>query len=375
MRTMLESAGQHCLVALLCALSMSSLSIASARAAPPDLPEPRANNPLARLQTDSGALWFTGLGIAPGKTWRDLRGDGWWWRAGEVAWQPVPPVPAFDGRAGRLGSHAVAVAGAIHVIGGYTVAEDHAERSTPGVWRLEIEPEARWVRAATMPVPVDDSVALVHQDRFVYLVSGWSDTGNVNLVQVRDAVEHSWTQAEPWPGRPVFGHAGGIVDGRIVVCGGAAVDYLANGPRQFVESDACWLGTIRADDHRRLDWKPLTAMPGGSRYRAAAIGIEAHGAARVVFAGGADRPYNYDGQGYDGVPAAAFDSVVSYNLDAGRWECHRAMPEARMDLRGVVAHDGALVLAGGMDDQRRVTDDVMAFTLSEPRPCIDRAAP
>lgn len=27
-----------------------------------------------------------------------------------------------------------------------------------------------------MPVPVDDSVALVYRDRYVYLVSGWHET-------------------------------------------------------------------------------------------------------------------------------------------------------------------------------------------------------
>lgn len=355
----------------LCALLVS---IASAHALPP-LPEPRANNPLARLQTDAGALWFTGLGIGSGKTWRDIEADGWILRGDDAQWRPVPGVPPFGGLAGRLGSHAVTVAGAIHVIGGYTVAADGSERSTPGIWRLEIEPEARWVRVTTMPVPVDDAVALVHQKRYVYLVSGWSDTGNVNLVQVWDAQDNVWTQAEPWPGAPVFGHAGGLVDDRLVICGGATIEYPPDGPRRFVESGQCWMGTIRADDRRRLDWKPLPAMPGGPRYRAGAAGVEAHGAARIVFAGGADRPYNYDGQGYDGVPAAAFDSVVSYDLDAGIWQCHQPMPEPRMDLRGMAGHGGGLVLVGGMDAQRRVTSEALNFRLSEPRACNGASSP
>jgi len=350
-------------------LTLHFASLAAARDLPPQLPEPRANNPVARVSAADQAIWFTGLGIESGKTWRDLRGNGWIWRRGAPAWQALPPIPEFEGLAGRLGSHAVVLKGSIHVIGGYTVAEDHAERSTPGIWRLEVARTPRWVRAATMPVPVDDSVALVHRDRFVYLISGWSDTGNVNLVQRWDAANARWAQAEPWPGRPVFGHAGGLVGDRMVICGGARIEYPATGSRQFIENAECWLGAIRADDRRRLDWKPLPAMPGGPRYRAAAIGLFAHGAARVVFAGGADRPYNYDGQGYDGVPAAAFDSVVSFNLDAGRWECHASMPAARMDLRGMIARNGELVLIGGMDADRRVTADVLAFTLSQPRAC------
>ncbi|MFU8878367.1 MAG: hypothetical protein ACNA7E_09510, partial [Wenzhouxiangellaceae bacterium] len=104
-------------------------------AGPPPLPEARANNPVALLTGESGAIWFTGLGLGSGKTWQDLRADGWVWQAGEAAWQKVPVLPPFEGLGGRLGSHAVVVEGGIHVIGGYTVAADHAERSTPGIWR------------------------------------------------------------------------------------------------------------------------------------------------------------------------------------------------------------------------------------------------
>ncbi|GAB4175337.1 MAG: hypothetical protein Kow0020_11040 [Wenzhouxiangellaceae bacterium] len=336
-------------------------------ASPPDLPEPRSNNPVARLA--EAEFWFTGLGLASGKTWQNLRADGWVWREGDAGWQPVPPLPAHQGLAGRLGSHAVAVNGSILVIGGYTVAADGTERSTPGIWRLSIEGPPHWSRAASMPVPVDDALALVYRNRYVYLVSGWSDTGNVNLVQIWDAVAHHWRQAEPWPGDPVFGHSGAMMGDRMVVCGGARIEYPSSGPRRFVASDGCWLGTIRNEDARRLDWKPLPPMPGGARYRAAAVGIHAAGADRIVFAGGADRPYNYDGQGYDGVPARALSAVVSYDLDAGHWACHQAMPAARMDLRGMVVADGKLVVVGGMSSEREVVAEVLSFELSAPQAC------
>ncbi len=43
----------------------------------PPLPEGRANNPFVRVESGSAVLWFTGLGLAAGKTYRDLRADGW----------------------------------------------------------------------------------------------------------------------------------------------------------------------------------------------------------------------------------------------------------------------------------------------------------
>ncbi|MDT8320604.1 MAG: hypothetical protein RQ826_08770 [Xanthomonadales bacterium] len=353
---------------LLCVLVL--LASGPAAALPPPLPEPRSNNPVARVGDAGRALWFTGLGLSAGKSWRDLRSDGWIYREGiDEQWQPVPGLPEFEGLAGRLGSHAVVVDDAVHVIGGYTVAADHSERSTPGIYRLRLEPSASWQRVAGMPVPVDDAVALVYRNRFVYLLSGWSNTGNVNLVQVWDSRNNTWQQAEPWPGKPVFGHAGGIVGNRLAVCGGAWVDYPADGPRRFLESDECWLASIREDDIRRLDWKPLPPMPGGPRYRAGARGLTRDGTPLVVFAGGADRPYNYDGQGYDGEEANALATVVSVNPESGQWHCHAPMPEPGMDYRGLLASDTTLILIGGMDGQRKVTSQLRQWQLSAPVPC------
>ena len=350
--------------------------VGNASALPPELPEARANNSVARAVSGGDVVWFTGLGIAQGKTWRDLRANGWIYRDDdELGWRPVPALPKFKGLSGRLGSHAVVVGGRIHVIGGYTVAEDHSERSTPGIYRLSAVGDPEWTLATFMPVPVDDAVALVHEDRFVYLVSGWSDTGNVNLVQVWDSRDNSWRQAEPWPGAPVFGHAGGLVNNRMVICGGARIEYPEKGPRKFIESEECWLGTIRPDDRYRLDWKSLPPMQGGPRYRAAAAGGLFKGEARIVFTGGADRPYNYNGQGYDGEPARAFRSVISYNLNAGRWECHEPMPKASMDHRGLIIAGGDLVLIGGMNAERQPTARVVGFELSPPLSCsgVERA--
>lgn len=343
----------------------------SAAAAPvlPPLPEPRANTPPAMLDERSGTSWFVGPGLAAGKHWQDVQADGFLLRPGSSAWRRLPALPAYQGLAGRLGSHAVVLDGAIHVVGGYTVSEDGSERSTPGIWRLDLDPAPIWAHASTMPVPVDDSVAAVWRQDTLVLVSGWSDSGNVNLVQLWRPAAANWAQAEPWPGAPVFGHAGGIVGDALVVCGGARVHYPESGPRRFVASDECWLGRFRAEDARRLDWRPLPPMPGGPRYRAAALGLHAHGADRVVFAGGADRPYNYDGQGYDGIPAMPTDQVVGFNVDAGRWECHGQMPEARMDHRGLLFDGARLVLPGGMDGKRQVRAEVLIWPLEAPLPC------
>jgi len=344
-------------------------SVVPVHALPP-LPEERANNPFVRVQSESGVIWFTGMGIAAGKTHQDLRADGWFLNEARGAtWQRVPSLPAFQELAGRLGSHAIVLNDQIMIIGGYTVAADHTERSIPGIYQLNLAPEPGWQRVATMPVPVDDAVAFNHRDQSLVLISGWSDTGNVNLVQVWNARSDQWRQAEPWPGAPVFGHSGGLLGDRFLVCGGAKIIYPPEGPRQFLASDECWLGALRDHGLLRIDWQPVPAMPGGPRYRAGAIGLHAFGSDRIVFAGGADRPYNYNGVGYDGKPAQPFDQVVSFDIDERRWYCHGRMPQARMDHRSLVHVDGRLILIGGMDASHEVLNDALIWTLETPDAC------
>ncbi len=86
-----------------------------------------------------------------------------------------------------------------------------------------------WLRGEDMPVPVDDSVAGVHRDRYIYVVGGWSRTDAVRDVQVYDAQKNKWSKATPIPGTPVFGHAGGVVGDTIVYVDGAHKNPAGDG--------------------------------------------------------------------------------------------------------------------------------------------------
>src|SRR5207253_5663627 len=86
----------------------------------------------------------------------------------------------------------------------------------------------RWFRAEDIPTPVDDSVASVYHDRYIYLVSGWSKTDAVRDVQLYDAQKNKWSPATPISGTPVFGHAGAVGGGTIVYVGGAYKNSAGN---------------------------------------------------------------------------------------------------------------------------------------------------
>jgi hypothetical protein len=208
-------------------------------------------------------------------------------------------------------------------------------------------------------VPVDDAVAVTFDDRYIYLISGWHDLGNVNLVQRYDTRKDTWEQATPIPGPAVFGHAGGIVGNTIVYCDGVAIEAHGDRPRDFVAVPDCYLGIIDIEDGRRIDWRSVDYHPGAPRYRMAAAGVpEKNG---VLFVGGSENPYNYDGIGYDGQPSAPAPGALLFDIDTQSWQVLEFDGQATMDHRGLVPFAGQWLTVGGMAANQRVTGRVISY--------------
>lgn len=325
----------------------------------PDLPEPVSNNAVALVAGSDGSVLFSLQGISAGRTHSDIHNKTWMLLTGAEQWKSLPPVPS---RQGRLAGAAVTAGDAVWLFGGYAVAADGTEISTPEVFLLNKANELR--RVSNMPVPVDDMTAYVYLDRYIYLVSGWHDLGNVNLVQVFDTRELSWAQATPYPGEAVFGHAGGMFENQMLICDGVRIQYSGDGsPREFLISDECWLGRVDANDYRHIAWQQLPAHPGPARYRMAAT---AGADANVVFVGGSANPYNFNGIGYNGLPSEPEAEIFRFDLRAHAWETGWALPRASMDHRGLLYQDGWYYLAGGMLAGQEVTGRVIRFRLLEP---------
>lgn len=314
----------------------------------PSLPVARSNNAVAAVRTGTGTVVVSALGLASGKLWSNVMSDAWQLNA-EATWTPLPMVPG----PGRLASVALGVDDQMLLIGGYTVAEDHVEVSVPGidVWSAS---SGAWSDGPTMPTPVDDAVASVWRDRWVVLVSGWSNKDNVSEVQLLDLQDGSWSEGTPIPGAAVFGHAGAMWNDTLVYCDGVrVVPAEGEAKRSFVANEGCYLGRFGAEVGA-IDWRKLPPHPGNARYRMASGAA----AGLIVFAGGTDNPYNYDGIGYDGTPAEPTSTVFAWDVAGDRWVDLPPLPEPSMDHRGLVNVDGSLVLVGGLDAQREPTTRV-----------------
>jgi Kelch motif len=321
-------------------------------------PAARSNWTLASASTTRGQELFAFYGLGSKKTYDDIQKDVHTFNLNANAWKKVATIPVAQG---VLASAAASVNGKIYLAGGYTVAANGDEKSTPDLLRFDPETYA-FSAVSQLPTPVDDSVMLSWQNRYLIFVSGWHNTVNVKAVQLFDIEKSQWIQATPWPGDGVFGHSGGIVNNSMIVCDGVTAIKGDNGKNQFAMTDACFRGELNPDTPSSITWTAIEKHPGLPVYRSAATGTLQLGA-RVLFAGGANRPYNYSGIGYDGVAVVASDRVFSYDLTKSKWQAHSALAAPSMDHRGLIEISGQFYLPGGMRDPQTVSNQGLIYTL------------
>lgn len=319
------------------------------------LPMPVSNNAVTSVTREDRQYVVSFAGLGRGRGHEDTLSVTLVLDSESGRWRKSAPLP---GRVGRLASVAASVGELAYVFGGYTVAEDGSEVSTPWVHAFDPETEL-FSSLQPMPVPVDDAVSVTYLDRYIYLISGWHDLGNVNLVQRYDTRTDTWDQATPIPGRALFGHAGGIVGNQMVYCDGVMVQPHADRSRDFVASEACFLGLIDEQDGRRIDWRRLDPHPGLPRYRMASAGIPSLNA--VLFIGGSENPYNYDGIGYNGEPSEPAADALLFDLSSLSWRVIPLPAPPTMDHRGLVPFGDRWLTVGGMLAGQEVTDQVVGY--------------
>jgi N-acetylneuraminic acid mutarotase len=329
-----------------------------------------ANDQLAPARTNWAVarhehFAFAFYGLAAGKTHIDIARDVHRLDLNQpsAGWQKIGNIPVQQG---RLASAAISVGKSIYVLGGYTVAADGAEKSTEEVLRFDPNTH-QFERVSTMPVPVDDSLALAWRDRWIVLVSGWHDTKNVDAVQLYDTQSKRWIKANRYPGTPVFGHAGALAGDKLVLCDGVQANKGADGKNKFGMSNRCFLGVLSPSNIGKIRWRELPPHPGQALYRAGSI-APASGA-QVLFAGGSTRAYNYNGIGYDGVPAAPSAAVYQFDLSRYRWTRLADLPSAGMDFRGMLEFKAKaqkasnFFLFGGMRADQEISKQTIIYRL------------
>ena len=315
----------------------------------PPMPAAVTGNAVASLR--GGLDVFSLMGVGPKKTWDDISNQVYQLHLSSAKWSTGHPVP---GVAGRLGASAIGAKSQIFLFGGYVV-DAQGNEMTIGDVNSYLADAKRWYRAEDMPMPVD--IGVTH-DRYIYLIGGRSKNGPVNNVQVYDIEKNAWSQATPFPGTPVFGHAGGLTDETIVYVDGAKKNTGAGAP--YVASDECWIGRIDHKDPNKIEWSKLPAHPGPGRFGIVAGVGDGH---KILFSGGTALPHNYKGLDFEGKPADL--SPVSFEYELHGNKCATLAEDTfdvRTDSRGILITPIGAMILGGMVNNHAVTARAMLLT-------------
>lgn len=335
---------------------LSVLLFSSIALALPDLPEPVSNNALASTSIRDKTYVLSVAGLGQGKRSQDQHQKVWLHTVGDFGWTALPPLPSQQRLTGRIGASAVALNNNFFIFGGAFISQDGTTTTATDSYRLD-PVTRRYTRLNEMPVPVDHAAAVPYQNRYIYLISGWSDHGPVNLVQVFDNFTQRWTQATPFPGAPVFGHAATLAANQLIVCDGVTVSYANSRTARLEKSPACWAGSINTDP-LNISWRPINHPDQQGRYRLAATTVQINGEELAAFIGGSDTSYQLNGISSAGDKAEPSHRVWLYSPKQDKWLA--ASPTTGvMDLRNVIELNGQYYTLGGMLSGQQVTNQVI----------------
>lgn len=325
----------------------------------PPLPIPITNNAVAAAQVAGRHYVFSFLGVDRSLKYSGITRRAFAYETISKKWEEIRPIP---GVFGRLAATAQAVKEKVYIFGGYTVDEKGSEFTMPNV-NIYDPLTNTYQRGADIPVPVDDAVSGVWHDRYIYLISGWSQKDNVHHIQVYDTQKNTWSQATPLPGPGRFGHSGGILGDTIIVVDGV---ITRQEKPKFVMEPTCYLGKIDPKNPLNITWTPIPQHPGAPRYRMAAgtLSNKQVDRDRMYFSGGTENPYNYNGIGYDGKPSQPTGTTFALNTRTNEWETLPPNPVETMDHRGFVSLGNTLFLVGGIGTGPKVRSGVQALQIN-----------
>lgn len=318
-----------------------------------NMPVPTSNNSVAYGEDELYDYVFSFGGIDTTKTHSGINSRAFRYTTGTDSWEEIAPLPFSQT---NIASGASTVKNKIYIIGGYHVNPGGSEVSSNEVIRYDPTTNTYLSNGSEIPLAIDDHVQCVWRDSLIYVVTGWSNTGNVPNVQIYDAELDNWLTGEATPNTndyKAFGASGEIIGDTIYYYGGASagVDFPA---RQILRK-----GVINVDNPTEINWTRLEDGP-NKLYRSAAL---THGD-NVFWAGGSAISYNYNGIAYNesgGVPPLT--QIMRYDNEEANWYTGEGAPYAVMDLRGIAKIGPTQwIICGGMEEEQIVSKKTYLLT-------------
>lgn len=312
------------------------------------MPKATANNAVCQARISNNRYVYSFTGIDTSKLYSGIHLHTYKYDVNNNTWETLSDVPDT---LGKIAAGASYVNDKIYLIGGYHVLQNGTEVSSNKVHVFNPDTDSWETDANPIPVPIDDHVQAVWRDSLIYVITGWSNTGNVPDVQIFNPTLNSWQAATSTPNSNAFrafGASGFIIEDTIYYHGGVS------GITKFVARKFFRKGVIDPSDPTQITWTLEEDAPGLAGYRSACGGSKE----TIFWVGGASDGYNYDGIAYNGSDGINPESrILMYNTRRQDFQNFINAPHQVMDLRGIAdIGGGSWVIAGGMDTAQTVSN-------------------
>jgi hypothetical protein len=317
----------------------------------------RVSNNAVTAATINGVVYVYSFGgIDSTKTAAGISRRAFRYAVAQDSWDTIAPLPDT---LGKIASAASTVKNKVYIIGGYHVMSNGSEVSSNRVHIYDPQTNAYAPDGQNIPTRIDDQVQCVWRDSLIFVVTGWSNTTNLPLVQIYNPSTDTWASGTSTPNTVVykaFGAAGTIVGDTLYYYGGASTG--GNFPAQ----SHLRKGYINPSNPLLISWSNATIFAGIPGYRMAAT---SDSMGNVHFLGGSRVSYNYDGIAYNGSGGVnPSNNQLSYAPIGGTWmrDNTQVLP---MDLRGIADESPTRkFLVGGMENGQWVSNKTIELNFS-----------
>lgn len=311
------------------------------------MPEAVTNNAVATATVNGIPYVYSFAGLDSTKLYTGIHKRGFRYNTQTDIWEQIADLPTGNG---RIAAAASTVNNKIYIIGGYEVFENGNEASFDKVHIYDPATNTYLADGAPIPVPIDDQVQAVWRDSLIFVVTGWSNDDNVTNVQIYNPAQNEWSVGTDTPNSTiykVFGASGLILGDTIYYAGGVRRSSSFNMTSFFRK------GYINPDNPNEIEWEhESNQLARGYR-----MGVGQLNDDHIIWLGGAETPYNYDGLAYtngQGVPP--LERIVEYTPINGQLN-EQFFDLKIMDLRAIAQMSPTqFIIAGGMLENQKVSN-------------------
>lgn len=310
------------------------------------MPEGVSNNAVVSAYCGDTLCVYSFAGIDSTLAPAGIHLKSWRYNSISQVWQQLPDVPDNQG---KIAAGASTVNNLIYVVGGYHVNANFSEVSSEKTHVFDPVANSWLPDAADIPISIDDQVQAVWNDSLIYIVTGWSDNGNVPNAQIFDPANNTWSAGTSTPNFnnwKAFGASGAFVGDTLFYLGGASGS-------SFVATNNFRKGVIDSSDPTQIEWTQLDDFPGNDGYRMACTTSNE----RVFWIGGSSTSYNFDADAYDNSGIVdPEERIATYYSGFALWE-DLVADVGVMDLRGIArVSDNSWIICGGMEANQLVSN-------------------